>query len=329
MRNELKVLVSVFVFLGLASPVKAGPPVVEVRVRPEDREVQFVAGETKVGGVNAPYALLKPEPFIYSTDATEQKRIRGFETRPFVVAGLNCDKTIKHVATITGVEVETLSRRARPGNQSPDTDKAWKGINNRNVRSSFDGFLKNGQSIVDVLAEDNETVRGAGITHQMVAAPILTALEHMSVMVDEGTDWDPEVGFEVKYEGHKYTVKEGTLGLLYFPGLAYDDDMKKVEEKDLPKMRAKARKKVKSYHSGWTGAGVQGSFFNDEIYSSCNLSFTREDGKTLAIDCLTPHLIYRYGFYQGGPYRKDPSDIIKFFGLQANAEVKANWKACD
>ena len=133
--------------------------------------------------------------------------------------------------------------------------------------------------MIDVMAEDNETVRGAGLTHQIVAAPLLAAMESMTVMVDEGTDWDPEVGFDLKFGGAQYKVKEGTLGLLYFPGLAYDDDMKKVSEKDLPKMRAKARKKVKSYRTGWTGAGVQGSPFNDEIYSSCNMTFTRDDGK--------------------------------------------------
>lgn len=316
------------VLLGVVG-VAQGAPVYDVKLKGEDRDQQLAAGELKVGGVIAPYAIHRPEPFTYSVDSTSQKRIRGFENSPFLVAGVNCDKTLKKVASITGVEVETLSRRGRPGNQSPEQDKAWAGANNRSTRSSFDGFLKSGQSFIDLLVDDNETVRGAGLTHQLVVAPILGAMETMMVMVDEGTDWDPEVGFVFNYEGVKYTVKEGTLGLLYFPGLKYDDDMKKVSDADLPKARAKARKKIKSYRTGWTGSGVQGSFLNDEIYSSCNLTFIQADGKSLTIDCLTPHLAYRYGFYQGGPYRKAPSDIFKFFGLKPNAEAKQAWKACD
>ncbi len=305
----------------------ASATVTEVKLRTEDRDQLLTVNELKIMGVLPNYTLHRPRPFIYLTDANHQKRVRGFENRPFVVGGLNCDQWLNHVASITGIPMESLTERGRPGNQAPDSDPAWTGINNKNIRSSFDGFLKAGQSIKEVLLKDNETVRNAGLTHQSVIAPVLTAMEQMNEMVLQGKDWNPEIGFQFDYRGEKYAVLDGTLGLVYFAGLKYDEDMKKVQDADMPKVRALARHKAKSYRTGWTGSGVQGSIFNDEIYSSCNLTFIRSDGKNHTIDCLTPHLINRYGFYQGGPYRQPAEALIKFFKLKPNADDSQNWKA--
>jgi len=44
------------------------------------------------------------------------------------------------------------------------------------------------------------------------------------------------------------------------------------------------------------------------------------------MDALTPHMVYRYGFYQGGKYRTDPKRIIEFFGIRPS---KSNKKAIE
>ena len=98
-----KITLPILLFVGFAASTFAEPTTVDVRLKGDDREKQFEPSEMKVGGVTPGYTALKPDPFVYSTDATEQKRIRGFEGRPFVVAGVNCDKPLRHVASITGV----------------------------------------------------------------------------------------------------------------------------------------------------------------------------------------------------------------------------------
>lgn len=311
-----------------AGPARPKHPVLEVKLRAEDRDKQLVKGEIKINGVPAPFAAHRPKPFYYLQDVAGDKGTRRAVGQSFLVAGVNCEEMLMRIPTITGVSIEKLTQRARPGNAEPDTDPAWQGVNNRGQRSSFDGFLKAGQSLREVILKDNAVVRDVWLTHQAVATPMLATMEQMMEMVEQAKDWDPDGGFEFVWEGTKYNVKESTLGLLYFTGLKYDDNMKKISEVELPQTRSAARKKSKSYRTGWTGAGIQGSFFNDELYSSCSLTFTDENGHRFVVDCLTPHLIYRYGFYQGGPYRKEPDDIIRFFKLKATDETKKYWANC-
>ena len=317
-----------FLYCDLCLPARPSYPVLDVKVRSEDRDIQLSAAEIKVKGVPALYAAHRPKPFTYLSDTQPPKKGGGVEKQPFLVAGVNCDRTLKAVPTITGVEVDILSQRGRPGNGAPESDPAWNGINNRAHRSSIDGFLKVGQPIRDVLLKDNATVRAAGLTHQQVASPALATMEEVAELVEQGKDWDPDSGFEMAISGTQYRVKVNNLGTVYFPGLRYDDNMNRVRDEDMPRVRAAARKKAKSYRTGWTGAGIQGSPFQDELYSSCSLTFSRPDGKQLTVDCLTPHLIYRYGFYQGGPYRQEPEALIHFFNLKPTDEAKELWNRC-
>ena len=73
--------------------------------------------------------------------------------------------------------------------------------------------------------------------------------------------------------------------------------------------------------SGWGIMATQGSPFHDDIQANWIVTIRHATSKTkvLTIDALTPHLMYRYGFYQGGFYRKSgPQDIAKFFGLNGS-----------
>ncbi len=151
-------------------------------------------------------------------------------------------------------------------------------------------------------------MRSLGLTHQMIAEALLSGIEQ-HVM---GT------GHKINIKGREFEVIAEELDSSTEP-----DKVMPIDEK---------RKKS----SGWMGRGVQGSFLNDELFMNQPFTFKKLDAKPgektqLTIDGLTPHLIYRYGFYQGGEYRTDPADIADFFGLtqSKNPEVETQWKNCN
>jgi len=100
---------------------------------------------------------------------------------------------------------------------------------------------------------------------------------------------------------------------------------------DLLTTKMPTKQNLRLTGSGWTGRGVQGSFFNDELFSN-NVYVIEKvapapgEQKSFAIDGLTPHLIHRYGFYQGGEYRQGPDAIAKFFGIKENGSP---WGKCE
>lgn len=61
---------------------------------------------------------------------------------------------------------------------------------------------------------------------------------------------------------------------------------------------------------------LQGSPFNDEYFTNYVLAISKKGtDQKIVVDGLTPYLIYRYGFYQGGEFRVSPEDIARFFQL--------------
>ncbi len=259
-----------------------------------------------------PYAAIRPEPFYDKKDADKDRK------SAFLIAGANCDSTLKAASQITGVSLDHLNKRAHaPALYDPAqkgtypyvqtaNDKLpewWKGSQNVYMRASSDGFLTPQQDLRKLLIEDNRQVRELPLNHQMVAAPILKAVEQLANSRKSGT----EGAVKLEFGGEWFTVEEQGSG----SAIALKNLTATAEEK--------ARIAYRDRHSlsGWIGAGVQGSFFNDELFADNLLKFTRKsDGKVFTIDSVTPHLIYRYGFYQGGKYRHDPTAIANYFKIK-------------
>lgn len=238
------------------------------------------------------YAKDFPEPFVYKADADQN------ETCAFVVAGLNSDDCLAKTKSITGIDLGILERRMRPNRAEgsdagssvkPSDEEAWKGANNFSMRVSTEGFLDRKQSLRDLLRADNKFVLDKKLTHQKVAAPLLRIVENLR---KSGKN---EITYLGRYEVKRKRMAGGVLRRI--------DDPKKADDEG-------------RCDSGWIGAGVQGSPFDDELFANALLEIV--DTKTqqkLVIDELTPHLIYRYGFYQGGKYRVPPTTLIDFFDL--------------
>jgi len=232
---------------------------------------------------------------------------------------------LNRAKSITGVALDFLTERAKGHPQKSQfgkrTGPAWEGINNTKLRSSGDGFIKPEQSIRDLLVKDNKAVRDLDLTHQKIAEPILMGIEAIkdAVAANKKTAKGDEVSFS--FGGEEYLISRSMMGgaIKLFP------IVKTVEEESENQRKFQLRMKGRPPGTAWIGAGVQGSFFNDELFEDFICTIKRKkDGKTLTIDMLTPHLIYRYGFYQGGDYRIEPKTIASFFELKA--DQKKAWE---
>ncbi len=177
----------------------------------------------------------------------------------------------------------------------------WRNSNKLHSRVSSDGFLNVGQNLRDVLLSDNETANDLKLTHQQIAQPLLEAIEkyeQASETPRQTASETPSVPFTFK----DYTRTERHYVITGLP------------------MGHLVKSKMKS---GWGVDGTQGSPFHDDLHANWILKIQRLStgdkplGPPLTIDALTPYLIYRYGFYQGGQFRASgPVEIAQFFGLR-------------
>lgn len=255
-----------------------------------------------------PYAARDVKPFYYKDDVQKDKN------HAFLIGGVNSEQTLKKITQITGLPLEELeSRMYGSGNKGmgiyiKDFDNflhnnpTWKKTSYCLQRNSSTGFLAKSQKLRDVLIKDNRTVLSSGLTHQKVAAPLIQAIKQFE---------ENQNNFVIKAKKEKALPKVILNGKEY---LILPQYMVSIDAHPFSIEGFITDKP--EYRSGWVGFGIQGSSFNDELFA--NWAFTLVDPKTkkrLAIDALTPHLIHRYGFYQGGPYRVAPEEIINFFGL--------------
>lgn len=235
----------------------------------------------------------------YATDSNVQKFFPTphKDSNGFLVAGVNGNQDIERLLGITGVSFETLSERAYPnGGSSHSLQKRpakenWQSLSFPYIRKSGPGLIAKDQTIKQLLLNDNQFVVEAGLNHQEVATPLLLAMRDFE-----------ESGFKntvFKFNGREFKFDAFRMGGAY--GLK---SLQKLDDSS-------------TFRSGWGAKdGVQGSPFNDEIFSNYEFTITDlQTGKTLKGDGLTPHLIYRYGFYQGGEFRMPPERIIDFFHL--------------
>ena len=252
---------------------------------------------------------------VYSTDPN----VRSFLPRPhrdysgLKIAGVNTNAELMAAESLTGVSFRDLDLRAKSGGdgghvlsahfKKPQTDKerAWKAAWGQwGTPARLAGFLEEGQDLKQVLIADNSWVLGRGLSHQQIAEPILRGMHALEsanrankvdvlrgVLGKRGRFAKPVV---FKFGGKRYRIAASpTAGTMYFDG---------------PR-------------SGWIRIGTQGSFFNDGLYSGYHYQITDlSKSRTISGDALTPHLIYRYGFYQGGKYRQEPKAIVVFFNLR-------------
>jgi hypothetical protein len=205
-------------------------------------------------------------------------------TNSFVIAGYNPTERIQDVTTVNGKTFQQLTNAARGTHSTTG-----------NPHQSEAGFITASQDVKSVMVADNVTVtEGFRMTHQQVAAPLLQGMKALESLNPEYTgplrQFFPEVAARFIFNGQEYRIQA------LAPGGSNSYTQRKL-------------------NSGWGEPNTMGTIFNDSVYANYEFRITRSDGKHLVGTAITPHMIYRYGFYQGGAYRMDPKKIITFFGF--------------
>lgn len=268
-------------------------PTLKIPTRQKDSN-KFIEGslDPKYGDLRT-YARRFPKPFRYKEDVDKDGK------DAFIVAGVNSDVVLKNIQTISGVSLEDLEKRMygtgkkETGSSTEGSFKDiphWSGANNRVMRHSGPGFLVKPQKLRDLLREDNKWVLDRKLTHQKVAEPLLHAVEAVE---------KAQAAAKLSFRGKSYSITP-----THMEGQYHLSSIGKKDPRD-------------ELRSGWIGYGTQGSSFNDDLFANWYFTLKNDNGKTLTVDALTANLIFRYGFYQGGPFRVAPKDIIDFFDLTA------------
>jgi hypothetical protein len=96
----------------------------------------------------------------------------------FIINGKNSTDTIRNLTSLTGLPIEELERKMLPDERTFSELKAreYHGSND-----SFGGFIKPGESLIEIMASDNDYVLGRGYTHQDVAKPMFRILNALTL----------------------------------------------------------------------------------------------------------------------------------------------------
>lgn len=225
----------------------------------------------------------------------------------FSINGVNENSAIESATGLTGVSWEILDQRCRAADSGLHFDKSklidyrstvWAGDPMAIHRMSMNGFIRPDQTVKQVILTDNQKVLDMGLTHQRLAHPLLLAIQ----------------AFEVEYAKNEKKVS--------FAGFEESDVVKIEIEGQKYEIRGKAMASIAAMigirpASGESAKGmIQGSPFDDHFGANWIVQIKNiATGKSLEIDALTPYLIKRYGFYQGGDFRVAPEKIAEFFGM--------------
>jgi hypothetical protein len=206
----------------------------------------------------------------------------------FVINGVNSSETISRLAELTGLPISELERRMLPDDRSMYKPKRYEYYGSG---SGFGGFLKPGESLLEVMTQDNDYVQGQRLTHQDVAKPLFQMLNAFFKAMKEGASPYDTFYFRLHGKTYGYIVFGFPMGQCcpFNDGIIIPGQNFLVKEFDGEPQRLDLR---------------------DETSLKC---------KTFTFAWLHPYMIARYGFYEGNvDFRKDPKKIVDFFGLHAS-----------
>ncbi len=181
------------------------------------------------------------------------------EPTGFKINGVNPTTLIREIGALNGQEIHSLEQRMKPGQMSSS------------------GFLGPSEDLRTVLAEDNDLVLGAGLTHQILAEPLKMAV----AMIYR------DMGLKFEYLGEHYQI--GTNNWMGYQHSPFVDDTKASVDFYLTHLESAAA--IPPHSPDW------------------------EKENTIFFSELLPDMIERYGFYEGigTHYRLDPKKLLTFF----------------
>lgn len=211
----------------------------------------------------------------------------------FTVGGINQTSVIKNLTQINGIPIAELERRMRDfsgetGQQEEEIIAALEHINDHPPtnfgKATIDNyeaiFLGPNESLIGLLAEDNDSVLGLNLTHQQLAG----FLNNFTAIHQRSAD-SPEY-----IHGKNQGVPFGTF--------TFSDRQYEVEIAGSP--------------------NAVGSPFDDGLAGARDFFVTcLNDRSQFQFGSMQPDLIHRWGFYEGKgtAYRLDPRKLAEFAGF--------------
>nr|MCK4929481.1 hypothetical protein [Nanoarchaeota archaeon] len=116
--------------------------------------------------------LAKPQE-IFLDDELPPILYKQEKDGDFIINGVNDRNTIESLTSLTGLSTSELEKRMWPDDREFSELKRgeYHGSN-----SGFGGFIKPGESLLEIMARDNDLVLDMGYTHQQVAKPMFQIL---------------------------------------------------------------------------------------------------------------------------------------------------------
>lgn len=218
-----------------------------------------------------------------------QKATERMKGTGFIVGGRNETSVIRSLAQINGIPIAELERNMRGGfdGTAEDIEDFRDSVGEMpkpplsfvKLQPYFGIFLGPEESLINLLAEDNDTVLNIGLTHQELAD-----------FLDNFIPLRPLHGAPAYIEGQSQGIPYGTFT---FNNISY-------------------------YLEVIGGRGGEGSPFQDGLAGSYDFFITRIDsGAQIHFGSMQPELMRRYGFYEGKQtaYRIDPRKLAEFADL--------------
>lgn len=190
---------------------------------------------------------------------------RQDDTTGFVYGGTNPTENIRRLSEIHGIRIEELERRMRPGQLSEA------------------GFLGPEESLLDVMAMDNDWVTQNNLSHQKIAE----TLHFIRALALNKLD-----GKEIVFHDRRYQVDS-----VFFMGgqVSPFEQLDNVRFSPAPHAYGSFDLRVKNLATG----------------------------DSISFSSLLPFFIERYGFYEGTgtPYRVSPQKIVTVFDFLREGSV--------
>ncbi len=183
--------------------------------------------------------------------------VKKDEKTGFIVGGTNSTSLIRQLSHINGLSITRLEAIMRPG------------------KSSKAGFLGPKESLLDIMAADNEYVVGElGLTHQELARHLHAMGVIVALVRKDLLPKDRGAPVEFTYHGRRFRAqRQDTRG---FQDSPFEDGTKSGSNVDVKNL---------------------------------------DSGKEIRYGLLVPFMVDRYGFYEGKgtSYRVEPRQVVEVF----------------
>lgn len=233
---------------------------------------------------------IKYNTFVEPKDSQPSQPPKDEAKPAFVIGGVNETSAVRNLTEINGIPIAHLEEAMRGGfNSTPEDIEDFKEtfagtppntFGERALTLYVDIFLGPEESLLDILAQDNDAVLSLGLTHQQLAEFLdnFTRIQHPTADASEFV----------------YGQHQGTpFGTFTIGNRSYS--MEKAG-----------------------GRGGENSPFNDDLSGAMDFFVTcLDDSSKIQFGSMQPELIRRYGFYEGRgtAYRIDPRELAEFAGF--------------